>query len=159
LLGLSSNTFFTLASFACDIIISKMKYRSFVPSFGKIFITSLVLTLVGAGGVAFIVLFAEPTLGPRWLFFFFLTLGSTGLALPVSYVVQRRTAKQPVPASVLLREALLFAIFIDLLTWLQLGRILTNLIILILAAGFVLLEFFLRMAEKATFQPGSTEDE
>jgi L-seryl-tRNA(Ser) seleniumtransferase len=40
-----------------------------------------------------------------------------------------------------------------LCAWLQLGRIISNLIILILAAGFILLEVFLRMAEKATFKP------
>ena len=81
------------------------------------------------------------------------------MALPVAYIMQRRMAKQYVPVSVLLREAILFAIFIDLLTWLQLGRILSNLMILILAGGFILLEFFLRMAEKATFQPESQDDE
>jgi hypothetical protein len=136
-----------------------MKYRSFVPAFGKIFLTSLILGLTGAIGLVSIIFFSEPTLGPRWLFFFFLTLGAAGLALPIIYVVQRRVAKQFVPVSVLLREAILFSIFIDLVTWLQLGRILTNLMILILAGGFILLEFFLRMAEKATFQPESMEDE
>jgi hypothetical protein len=136
-----------------------MKYRSFVPNFGKIFLTSLILVVLGAGGLVFIVFFSEPTLGPRWLFFFFLTNCATGLALPVTYIMQRRLAKQYVPVSVLLREAILFAIFIDLLTWLQLGRILSNLMILILAGGFILLEFFLRMAEKATFQPESQDDE
>ena len=137
----------------------KMKYRSFVPNFGKIFLTSLVLMVLGAGGLIFIVFFSEPTLGPRLLFFFFLTIGTTGLALPFSYIIQRRLAKQYVPVSVLLREAILFGIFVDLLTWLQLGRILSNLMILILAGGFFLLEFFLRMAEKATFQPESQDDE
>ena len=136
-----------------------MKYRSFVPNFGKIFLTSLILVVLGAGGLIFIVFFSEPTLGPRWLFFFFLTNCATGLALPVTYIMQRRLAKQYVPISVLLREAILFAIFVDLLFWLQLGRILSNLMILILAGGFILLEFFLRMAEKATFQPESQDDE
>jgi len=136
-----------------------MKYRSFVPNFGKILLTSLILVVLGAGGLIFIVFFSEPTLGPRWLFFFFLTNCATGLALPVTYIMQRRLAKQYVPVSVLLREAILFAIFIDLLTSLQLGRILSYLMILILAGGFILLEFFLRMAEKATFQPESQDDE
>jgi hypothetical protein len=136
-----------------------MKYRSFVPSFGKIFLTSLILVLSGTAGLVFIIFFSEPTLGPRWLFFFFLTICTTGIAMPFAYVIQRRVARQYVPVNVLLREALLFSIFIDLLTWLQLGRILTNLMILILAGGFFLLEFFLRMAEKATFQPESQDNE
>ncbi|BBB49004.1 hypothetical protein [Pelolinea submarina] len=136
-----------------------MKYRSFVPSFGKIFLTSLILVLSGTAGLVFVIFFSEPTLGPRWLFFFFLTICTTGIAMPFAYVIQRRVARQYVPVNVLLREALLFSIFIDLLTWLQLGRILTNLMILILAGGFFLLEFFLRMAEKATFQPESQDNE
>lgn len=131
----------------------KMKYRSFLPSFGKLLLTSLVLTLSGGGGLVFIIFFMEPTLGPRWMFFFFLTLCAAGLALPMIYIIQRRLAKQYVSVSVLLREAIFFSIFADLLAWMQLGRMLTNLIIFILAVGFVLLEVFLRMAEKATFKP------
>ena len=136
-----------------------MNYRSFLPPFGKIFITSLILSLLGGIGLLSIILFMEPTLGPRWLFFFFLTIFSTGLALPLAYIIQRRLAKQYVPPSVLVREALLFSIFIDLVTWMQLGRIISNLIIFILAAGFVLLEVFLRMAEKATFKPDESSYE
>lgn len=130
-----------------------MKYRSFLPPFGKLFITSLLLTLIGGGGLLFIFLFMEPTLGPRWMFFFLLTLCAAGIALPVVFFIQRRLANQYVPVSVLLREAIFFAVFVDLLAWMQLGRIISNLIILILAGGFILLEIFLRMAEKATFKP------
>lgn len=136
-----------------------MKYRSFVPPFGKIFLTSLILSSLGAVGLIFIIFFSEPTLGPRWLLFFFLTICSAGLALPLAYIIQRRVATQYVSAGVLLREAIFFSIFIDLLAWLQLGRILTSLIILILAIGFILLEVFLRMAEKATFNPEGADNE
>jgi hypothetical protein len=130
-----------------------MKYRSFLPPFSKFFITSLLLAIIGGGGLIFIIFFTEPTLGPRWLFFFSLTLLAGGIALPIAYIIQRRLAKQYVSANVLLREAILFAIFVDLLAWMQLGRIITNLIILILAGGFIMLEVFLRMAENATFKP------
>jgi len=130
-----------------------MKYRSFLPPFGKLFLTSLILGIMGLFGLVFLIFFSEPTLGPRWLFFFFLTLSSAGFALPAVYILQRRLAKQYVPVSVLLREAIFFSIFIDLCAWLQLGRIISNLIILILAAGFILLEVFLRMAEIAAFKP------
>ena len=136
-----------------------MNYRTFLPSFGKIFITSLILSLIGGCGLLAIILFMEPTLGPRWLFFFFLTIFTSGLALPLIYVIQRRLAKQPVPASVLIREAIFFGIFIDLTAWLQLGRIISNLIIFILAVGFIMLEIFLRLAEKATFKPDESSYE
>lgn len=124
-----------------------------MPPFGKLFMTSLILSVLGAGGLVFIVVFMEPTLGPRWLFFFFLTIVTTGVCIPFTFILQRRMAKQPVPASVIIREALWVGIFVDLVAWLQLGRIFSNLIMVILAIGLVLLEFFLRVAEKATFKP------
>jgi MFS family permease len=130
-----------------------MKRRSYLPPFGKLFLTSLILSIIGLAGLVFLVFFSEPTLGPRWLFFFFLTMFCSGIALPIVYIIQRRLAKQYVPVGVLLREAIIFSIFVDLCTWLQLGRIISNLIILILAVGFILLEVFLRIAEKAAFKP------
>ena len=86
------------------------------------------------------------------MFFFFLSIFGAGIALPISYLIQRRFATQYVPGKVMVREAILFGVFIALLAWLQLGRIISNLIIVIIAAGFILLEVLLRMAEKATFQ-------
>jgi len=133
--------------------------KSLVPTFGKLFSTSLILSILGLGGLAFIILFLEPTLGPRWLFFFFLTIAGTGVALPVVYIIQRRIANQYVPPSVIIREALLFGVFLDVLAWLQIGRISNDLITLLLAGGLVIFEVFLRMAEKATFKADEYADE
>jgi len=102
--------------------------------------------------LAFIFIFSEPTLGPRWMFFFFLTIIGAGITLPFSYLIQRRFANRVVPGKVLIREAIFFGIFFALIAWLQLGRILTNMTVLIMAIGFVLLEMLLRMAENATFK-------
>jgi len=101
--------------------------------------------------LAFIFMFLKPTLGPRWMFFFFLLIIGAGVALPFCYLIQRRFANQFIPEKVLIREAILFGVFLTLVAWLQLGRILTNLTVVIIAIGFVLLEMLLRMAEKATF--------
>jgi len=136
-----------------------MSGKSFLPPFGKMLVTSLLLGVIGLGGLAFIFLTTEPTLGPRWLFFFFLTLAGSGIALPVVYLIHRRTARQYVSAKVIIREAIMFGVFLDLLAWLQIGRIASNLIAIILAGGLVFLEIFLRMAEKATFKPDEYEDE
>jgi len=114
-------------------------------------VTSLLLGVIGLGGLFFLFFNLEPTLGPRWLFFFFLTISGSGAALPVVYIIHRRAATQYVPAKVILREAIFFGVFLDLWAWLQIGRIASNLIVLILAGGLILLEVFLRMAEKATF--------
>ncbi len=136
-----------------------MSAKSYLPPFGKMLITSLLLGLIGFGGLLFIFFTTEPTLGPRWLLFFFLTIAGAGTALPVVYMIQRRTARHYVPAKVILREAILFGVFLDLLIWLQIGRIASNLIVLILAGGLVLLEVFLRMAEKATFRADEYDEE
>jgi len=135
-----------------------MKKKSYVPPFGKVFAISLILLLIGISGLAFIVFFFRPTLGPRWLFFFFLTTAGSGAALPASFLLQRRLATQHVPMSVLIREALWFGIFLDLLAWLQIGRIMTSLAIVLLGGGLILLEVFIRMAEKATFHADPTAD-
>lgn len=114
---------------------------------------------MGLSGLVFILITLEPTLWPRWLFYFFLTMAGTGIALPVAFILQRRLAKQYVPARVLIREGLLFGIYLDLLAWLQIGRIATNLVVFLLAGGMILLEYFLRMAEKATFRADEYSDE
>lgn len=121
--------------------------------------TSLLLGVIGLGGLAFIFLTTEPTLGPRWLFFFLLTMAGAGIALPLVYLFHRRTTRQYVSAKVIIREAIMFGIFLDLMAWLRIGRIASNLVAIILAGGLVLLEVFLRMAEKATFKPDEYEDE
>ncbi|MDP2964543.1 MAG: hypothetical protein Q8N39_00740 [Pelolinea sp.] len=136
-----------------------MAHKSYLPPFGKIFITSLLLSIMGLGGLAFIFIALEPTLWPRWMFYLFLTMAGTGLALPAAYIIQRRLAKQYVPARVLIREGLFFGIYLDLLAWLQIGRITSNLVIFFLAGGMILLEVFLRMAEKATFRADEFSDE
>jgi len=142
-----------------DIISSFQMKTPFLPPFSKIFVTALVLFLIGTGGLLILVFFTEPTLIPRWLMFFFLTQAACGLMLPFVYLVQRRIATRPVSDGVLIREALLFAIFIDLLIWLQLGRVLNWLITTFLAVGFLVIEFLLRMSETASFIADEGGDE
>lgn len=120
---------------------------------------TLFLVVIGGSGLAFTLFMLEPRLGPRWLFFFFLVIFGSGLALPGSFIIQRRFAKDYVPSRVLVREAILFGVFLAVLAWLQLGRILTNLIIAIIGVGFLLLEMLLRMAEKSAFNPDGVDEE
>ena len=120
---------------------------------------TLFLVVIGGSGLAFTLFMLEPRLGPRWLFFFFLVIFGAGLALPGSFIIQRRFAKDYVPSRVLVREAILFGVFLAVLAWLQLGRILTNLIIAIIGVGFLLLEMLLRMAEKSAFNPDGVDAE
>ena len=136
-----------------------MKKKSYLPPFGKILIITLFLVLIGGSGLVFTLFMLEPRLGPRWMFFFFLVIFGAGIALPGSYIIQRRFAKDYVPSSVLVREAILFGTYLALLAWLQLGRILTNLITAIIGVGFLLFEMLLRMAERSAFNPGGVDEE
>ncbi len=119
---------------------------------------TLFLVLIGGSGLVFTLFMLEPRLGPRWMFFFFLVIFGAGIGLPVSFIIQRRFAKEYVPSRVLVREGILFGLFLAFIAWLQLGRILTNLITVIVGVGFLLFEMLLRMAEKATFNAGADEE-
>ncbi len=132
---------------------------SFLSPFSKILITALILVFIGLAGLAVIIFFTEPTLGPRWLGYFFLTMLASGLVLPFVHIFQRRVAKQPVADGILIREALWFGIYVDLVAWLQLGRVLNGLIVIFLGGGFIVLEVLLRMSETALFKADENPDE
>jgi len=115
---------------------------------------SLVLTIVGMGGLLLIIQSTVPTLGPRWLFFFLGVLALTGPALPVVYFLNRRfPSDPPVEGMVILRQALWVGVFGSTIAWLQLGRVLTVGLALILAGVFALIEFLLRLFERSRWNP------
>ena len=111
---------------------------------------------LGAGGIVFLVIFTLPTLFPRWLLYFFLTCAGAGAALPVVFTFQRRFTHQPVPGNVLVRQAIWIGILLDAALWLQLGRVLTNTILVVIAGGLFLIESLLRLIERSTFKPDET---
>lgn len=126
--------------------------------FGKFLRTflplSVVLTLLGWGGLLIVIGGTLPTLGPRWLFFFLGVLALTGPALPITYYLNKRfPSTPPVDDMVILRQALWFGVFGSTVAWLQLGRILTPGLLLILAVVFVLIEFLLRLFERSRWNP------
>jgi hypothetical protein len=130
-----------------------MRQPSVFPAF---FWTSLILILLGFGGLVLVIMGTEPTPGPRWLFFFLLTLAVTGLALPVTYFLNRRFPVEPqVEPAVVVREALWFGLYVDVLAWLQIGRVLTTGMVLALAAGLMLVEFLLRLGERSAWSPAT----
>jgi hypothetical protein len=93
-----------------------------IASFWSFLWISIVLCLVGWGGLMMLIAFTLPTLGPRWLFFFLLDLALSGTALPVTYFFNRRfLSDPPVGNGVILREAMWVGVYGSLLAWLQLG--------------------------------------
>lgn len=129
------------------------------PSFVKTFLPlALVLTLIGWGGIWIVISGTLPTLGPRWLFFFLGVIALTGPALPITYYLNHRfPSSPPVDGMVIVRQALWVGVFGSTLTWLQLGRVLTPALALILAGVFVLIEFLLRLFERSRWNPNGDE--
>ncbi len=121
--------------------------RTFLP-------LSIVLTVIGWGGMMILIQVSLPTLGPRWLFFFLGVLALTGPSLPIIYFLNLRfPSDPPVHELVILRQALWVGVFGSTIAWLQLGRVLTMGLTLILAGVFVLIEFLLRLFERSRWDP------
>ena len=127
--------------------------------FNAILITSLLLFFVGVLGLVLLFSLTVPTLGPRWLLFFLVTLAGSGLALPAAYFLNLRfPSNPPAQGNVLVREALFFGLYLDLLVWLRFGKVLNFAIIIFLLVGFGLIEFLLRWLERSRFTASGVEE-
>jgi hypothetical protein len=125
-----------------------------------VLLTALFLFITGWGGLTVILLNTVPTLGPRWLFYFFLFLGLTGIILPVVDFFNRRFPTKPrASAEIVIRQAVWFGLYGCVLAWLQFGRILNSGLVLFLGIGVVTIELFLRMNERSRFEASLREDE
>jgi hypothetical protein len=121
--------------------------RAFLPA-------AIILAIIGWGGLIYVFVFTLPTVGPRWLFFFLSVLAVTGTALPVvAYLNRRFPSIPPTTASVVLRQALWVGIYFPTLAWLQIGRVLTPAMALLLLLGFILIEWLLRLRERSQWKP------
>ena len=115
---------------------------------------ALILTITGWVGLLIIIQSTLPNLGPRWLFFFFGVLALTGPVIPITYYLNLRfPSNPPVEGMVILRQALWVGVFGSTVAWLQLGRVLSPGLALILAGVFVLIEFLLRLFERSRWNP------
>ena len=130
------------------------------PPVRSVFILSGILAGVGFFGLLLLIFATLPTLGPRWLFFFFLTLLAVGVSLPLIHFLHRRFPSEP-PANtgILLRQAIWVGVYVDLLIWLQLGRALDTGRAIFIAVGLVVIEFLLQMRERGQYQPPKAPNE
>jgi hypothetical protein len=125
------------------------------PTFLRTFLPlSVVITLIGWAGLILVIQGTLPTLGPRWLFFFLGVLALTGPFIPITYYLNKRFPSDPeVDGLVIVRQALWVGVFGSTVAWLQLGRVLTPALALILSGVFVLIEFLLRLFERSRWNP------
>ena len=113
----------------------------------------IALMVIGWGGLLLIMFFTPPVLGPRWLFFFFIVLGLTGTALPVSSFLNLRfPSNPPAGANVITRQALWVGIFGSTLTWLNYGQVYSFTLAIVLLVGLVAVEWLLRMRERSLWK-------
>jgi hypothetical protein len=117
--------------------------------------TGFMLALIGWAGLALLFIFTQPTLGPRWLFYFLILIALSGTALPIiAFFHLRFPGDLPVDGAVIVRQAIWVGVFADIIAWLQLGRILSSIVFIFLAGGFILIEFLLRLRERSRWKPG-----
>jgi hypothetical protein len=116
-------------------------------SFKPYLFPSVALVIFGWGGLFFLLNFTLPELGPRWAFYFFLTLALVGTFLPVTWFLNLRfPSNPPVGAGVIIRQAMWLATYGGVLVWLW--NLLTFTLALWLAIGFIVLEWLIRLTEK-----------
>jgi len=123
-------------------------------SYRSLLIAAIILAVIGWLGIFLLLVGTLPTVGPRWLFFFLLALAITGTTLPFIWLLHRRFAKGPdLPAMILLRRALLVALYGELCVWLQINRSLNLSLAILLGLGLVAIEWFLRMLDRSRWRP------
>ena len=111
------------------------------------------MAVVGWVGLIFLLFTTLPTVGPRWLFFFLSTLAITGTALPFVWLLHRRFSNNGyAPSSTLLREALLFTLYVEVLIWLQINRSLSLSLAILLALSLIGIEYLLRILERSRWR-------
>ena len=123
-------------------------------------LSSLLLMILGWGGLYFLVTQTLPYVWPRWGFFVLSLMALTGTVLPIAYFLHRRfPGNTPAEANVIVRQAIWFGVYGATLAWLQLGRLVTVYVVLGLAGGLAAIEYFMRLREKSHWKPPVTDDD
>lgn len=126
---------------------NQLKFWQFLPA-------SLLFFFAGGAGLFYTITKMVPQIGPRWLFFFCLVLAIAGLmTMPIFFLHKRFPSMPGVDALPILRESVFVGVFVASLVWLQIGRMLSPGLGLILAIALVLAEFLIRLWERSTWKP------
>jgi len=122
-------------------------FRGFLPLI-------VVLLVLGWGGLFLLVNTTQPMLWPRWMFFFLIVLGFTGLAMPVVVFMYQRFPSQPAPEQkVIVRQSLWAGMYVALMIWMSLGQVFNLGLAILVIVGIAVIEVFLRMRERSIWRP------
>lgn len=130
------------------------------PSPRAYLIPAFLMAILGWGGLYLVVNYTLPFVWLRWSFFLLWILALTGTALPFTYLINRRFPSDP-PAepNVIVRQALWVGVYGATLAWLQLGRLVSLYVWMGLAGGLIVVEYLIRLREKARWKPPTTNDD
>lgn len=124
------------------------------PTVSSFLPTTIILLILGWGGLFLLFQRTMPTVGPRWLFFFLWVLALTGTALPgVAFLNRRFPTVPPATPGIIIREAIWVGLYGATLAWLQLGRVLNLALAVLLASGFIAIEILVRLRERSQWEP------
>ncbi len=125
------------------------------PNYSGLMLAAVLLSATGCGGLALLLTGTRPTLGPRWLFFFLGTAGTTGIALPFLWLLNKRFhTSTPAMPLVLLRRGLFVGLYAAVCIWLEMNRMLNLSLALLLGLGLIGIEWFLHLVERSIWRPG-----
>jgi hypothetical protein len=125
-----------------------------------IVIIGLVLSVIGWGGLVFLINYTLPTIGPRWFFYFLCMLALSGTFLPIiAYLHRRFSGNRPVGLHIVVRQTIWIALYGTLLSWIQSGGAMESNRAIFLALGFFLVEVLLRLLERSRWKPGDKKSE
>lgn len=121
------------------------------PDHVGVLLSAVVLLIVGWGGLYWLVTTQIPRIGGQiWIFFVLLQMAITGTAIPlVRYINVRFTPiRAPLPpGGIIVRQSVWIGLYLVVCAWLQIPRVLTPIVALLLALVFIAIEGFLRLRE------------
>ena len=126
--------------------------EALVEAHGPVLAAAGALASLGWIGLIALFVLAIPTAFPLWLFFVCWLVALTGTAAPFVRLLHRRFAPRagpPAPGGVILRQSLWVGIYGATCAWLQIGRVLSVPVALLLALSLIAIEWFLRARERS----------
>ncbi|MCU0499259.1 MAG: hypothetical protein MUF87_18045 [Anaerolineae bacterium] len=116
-----------------------------------ILIAAAILFVIGWGGLYLLVTTEIPRIaGQLWIFFVLFHLGVTAITIPiVRYLNVRLTPinQAILPGGIVVRQSVWVGLYVVICAWLQIPRVLTLPVALLLALVFIVIEVFLRNRE------------
>lgn len=113
-----------------------------------ILIAALMMTTIGIAGLVALISTSVPRLGAElWLFFLLLHITMTGMMIPIVRYFNVQLTRRSVPSGIIVRQSIWISLYLVIVAWLQILRVLSLPIGFFLALVFIVLEGFLRTRE------------